>query len=58
MERIPGNYLTTSKEKAKEVEKKLTCSSCHCLAKSIAEKSMRNSFILITDTILDAVRFR
>jgi len=50
-------YETTSEVKAKEVEKEIDLQLLSLPRKSIAEKALRNSFILITDTILDAVRF-
>jgi histidinol dehydrogenase len=50
-------YVTTSKEKAKEVEKEIEQQLLQLPCKSIAEKALKNSFILITDNILDAIKF-
>jgi histidinol dehydrogenase len=50
-------YVTTSEVKAKEVEREIDLQLLSLPRKSIAEKALRNSFILITDTILDAIRF-
>jgi histidinol dehydrogenase len=50
-------YVTASKEKAKEVEKEIEQQLLQLPRKSIAKKALRNSFILITDTIRDAVKF-
>jgi len=50
-------YVTTSKEKAEDVEKEIDRQLLLLPRKSIAKKALRNSFILITDTIRDAVKF-
>ena len=50
-------YATTSEEKAKEVEKELDLQLPLLPGKNIAEGSLRNSFILITDTLHEALRF-
>ena len=50
-------YATTLEVKAKEVEKEIDRQLLSLPRKNIAEQSLRNSFILITDTLLDAVKF-
>jgi len=50
-------YVTTSEVKAKEVEKEIDLQLLSLPRKSIAEKALRNSFFLITDTIPNAIRF-
>jgi histidinol dehydrogenase len=50
-------YVTTSEEKASEVEKELDIQLRLLPRKNIAEASLSKSFILITDTLLDAVKF-
>jgi histidinol dehydrogenase len=50
-------YVTTSKEKAQDVEKEIDRQLLLLPRKNIAKKALRNSFILITDTIIDAVKF-
>ena len=50
-------YVTTSKEKAADVEKEIEQQLLQLPRKSIAEKALKNSFILITDNILDAIKF-
>lgn len=50
-------YAATSEVKAKEVEKEIEQQLSLLPRKNIAEQSLRNSFILITDTLLDAVKF-
>jgi len=50
-------YVTTSEEKAREVEKELDFQLQLLPRKNIAEVSLIKSFILITDTLLDAVKF-
>ncbi|MDR3611722.1 MAG: histidinol dehydrogenase [Ignavibacteriaceae bacterium] len=49
--------VTTSEEKAVEVEKELELQLSLLPRKNIAEKSLGNSFMLITDTVTDALNF-
>jgi histidinol dehydrogenase len=50
-------YVTTSEEKANEVEKEIDLQLRLLQRKNIAEVSLSKSFILLTDTLLDAVKF-
>jgi histidinol dehydrogenase len=50
-------YVTTSEVKAKEVEKEIEQQLSLLPRKNIAIEALKNSFILITDTLLDAVKF-
>ena len=50
-------YAVTSETKAKEVEKEIDRQLLSLPRKNIAEQSLSNSFILITETILDAIKF-
>jgi histidinol dehydrogenase len=50
-------YVTTSQEKATAVENEIDRQLELLPRKNIAQESLKNSFILITDTIQDAVKF-
>ena len=50
-------YVTTSAVKANEVEKQIEQQLIILPRKDMAAEALKNSFILITDTILDAVKF-
>jgi histidinol dehydrogenase len=50
-------YVTTSEVKANEVEKQIEQQLMILPRKDLAAEALKNSFILITDTILDAVKF-
>jgi histidinol dehydrogenase len=50
-------YATTSEEKANEVEKEIDLQLASLPRKNIAGKSLKNSFILITETIHEAIKF-
>ena len=50
-------YATTSEVKAQEVEKEIELQLSQLPGKNIAEQSLRNSFILITGSLQDAIRF-
>lgn len=50
-------YATTSEEKANEVEKEIEAQLPLLPSQTTAEGSLKNSFILITETILDAIKF-
>jgi histidinol dehydrogenase len=50
-------YVTTSQEKASSVENEIAAQLESLPRKNIAQESLKNSFILITDTIQDAVNF-
>jgi histidinol dehydrogenase len=50
-------YVTTSQEKATVVENEIDRQLELLPRKNIAQESLKNSFILITDTIQDAVKF-